>query len=540
MVGPNDLNATSTSYGTAGDEDLDALAAQSCPPDAEPGACKTWDAVVLEFDFTSVGDTITLRYVLTSDEYNEWSNTRFNNIFAFFLDGANIALLPDGTTEVAINNVNGGNALNCFDYEDNNGDGYTDSYDLNCQTSGDNIVGEDPQNPDFFINNCGDPTLEESCPCILSGSCPLDIEADGLTRVLTMRATVTPGEHHLKLAVADAGDSNLDSWIFIESASFTNTEGCVGGDSDGDGVCDSAPDNCIDIYNPPPEPGAPQTDTDGDGLGDACDGSVNAVNAIAVPDVGSGIKECCVSFDGASEQNPIYTINPELFVRIQYKNVMDIWKDLNNHRDPAVHIIENDDGTWGGDVITITNSDPICVNIPDADFAELEKLGAVAVRCKFENLVKDPDDPNPVGEDPPSIVPLLRYTAIYSEIVTLNEWVRIDLKPGSFDNPINCQSKGKTPLVIYGAQGFNACNLPPAKISLNGASVALKKDLSYMAHCTDEDEDGWLDLFLHFYTQEIKLHAGNQTVHLTGQIDADKTFAAKDAVSPLNCPVEME
>jgi hypothetical protein len=40
-------------------------------------------------------------------------------------------------------------------------------------------------------------------------------------------------------------------------------------DPDNDGIFST--DNCPTVFNPPPAPGVPQVDTDGDGLGDACD-----------------------------------------------------------------------------------------------------------------------------------------------------------------------------------------------------------------------------------------------------------------------------
>ncbi len=49
----------------------------------------------------------------------------------------------------------------------------------------------------------------------------LDTEMDGLTVVLTCAAAVNSGvTNHMKLAIADAGDSNLDSAVFLGANSF--------------------------------------------------------------------------------------------------------------------------------------------------------------------------------------------------------------------------------------------------------------------------------------------------------------------------------
>ena len=173
--GPNTFDDTTTDHGLPGDADLDGLNA----------GFPTFDASVLEFDFTCENadvDIVSFRYVFTSEEYNEWSNTEFNDVFGFFLNGTNIALLPDNVTVVSINNVNGGNPF-----------------------------GVDAVNPAFFINN----DLNDGGPFV-------DIEADGLTVVLTALAPINPfpAVNHFKLAIADAGDPLLDSWVFLEAGSL--------------------------------------------------------------------------------------------------------------------------------------------------------------------------------------------------------------------------------------------------------------------------------------------------------------------------------
>ncbi len=181
----------------------------------------TYDATVLEFEFVPTADIITFQYVFSSDEYNEWVNSSFNDVFGFFLDGENIAKLPGSDVAVAINTVNNGNPF-----------------------------GQNVSNPQYYLNN----DLSDG-----GGSFPT--EMDGLTIVLSVQANVTPGQlHHIKLAIADAGDMILDSNVFIKAQSFKSKPV----DADEDGVPD-AEDNCIDVAN------ADQIDTDGDGIGDECD-----------------------------------------------------------------------------------------------------------------------------------------------------------------------------------------------------------------------------------------------------------------------------
>ena len=136
--------------------------------------------MVLEFDFIPEQSELSFQYVFASEEYNEFVGS-FNDVFAFFLDGENIALVPGTTTPVSVDNVN--NFSNAEFYKDN-----------------------DP-------SDLGTPT-------------PFRVEYDGFTVVLTAQAVLEPGvPHHIKLALADAGDSALDSAVFLAASSFVSEEG---------------------------------------------------------------------------------------------------------------------------------------------------------------------------------------------------------------------------------------------------------------------------------------------------------------------------
>jgi hypothetical protein len=178
VVGPNAFDNRTTNNGTAGDTALNALVTPFT----------THDAAVLEFDFVPKSSPLTFRYVFASEEYNEYVNSSFNDVFAFFIGGTNCAIVPDSSPPqpVAINTINGGNPL-----------------------------GTAASNPSLYRNND-----------LSDGGGSIDTEMDGLTVVLTCTASVTPGQStHVKLAIADTSDAILDSAVFLEAGSFTTAHG---------------------------------------------------------------------------------------------------------------------------------------------------------------------------------------------------------------------------------------------------------------------------------------------------------------------------
>jgi hypothetical protein len=159
-IGPNSSESITGFVLTGGDADLDALI---------PGFT-TEDATVLQFDFVPDFSTLYFEYVFGSDEYNEFVGSSYNDVFGFFLNGTNIALIPSTTTPVSINNVN-----------------------LSS-------------NPAYYKNNSPGPFCTEM---------------DGFTTKLVASGTVTPNTTNtIKLAVADAGDSSYDAWVYIKGGSF--------------------------------------------------------------------------------------------------------------------------------------------------------------------------------------------------------------------------------------------------------------------------------------------------------------------------------
>jgi hypothetical protein len=178
VIGPNSSDTTSQALGTGGDPDLELLS-----------GFNTFDKTVLEFDFVPQGSTIAFDYVFASEEYNEFANTQFNDVFAFFVNGTNCALVPGTGQPVSINTINGGNPF-----------------------------GTNPQNGQLYRNN--DPNDPGST---------IDTGVDGLTVVLSCFASVTPGlPNHIKLAIADASDGQYDSYVFLKAQSFVSSELSVG------------------------------------------------------------------------------------------------------------------------------------------------------------------------------------------------------------------------------------------------------------------------------------------------------------------------
>jgi len=192
--GPNSSSSMGNSINSGSDPDLVEIA----------GGGSIYDCTKIEFNFIPADDTVEFRYVFGSEEFPEYANSNFNDVFGFFLSGPgisgpylnnaiNIALLPNGQT-VTINNVH---------------------------------------NYNYYTATPGSQSNS-------AGSYYGAVQYDGNTIVLTARAIVQPCQtYHIKLAVGDRGDSAYDSGVFFEANSFvsgTMIEGInhsqFGGESD--------------------------------------------------------------------------------------------------------------------------------------------------------------------------------------------------------------------------------------------------------------------------------------------------------------------
>ena len=158
------------------------------------------DAAVMEFDFEPTTDTVRFNYVFASEEYCDYTNSNFNDVFGFFLSGPgingtftnnaiNIATLPNGQY-VSINNVN--HTVNQGFYVSNT-------------TPATNTGG-----------GCGGAHPLGTAPAIN------EVQYDAFTVILEAVAVVQPCQtYHIKLAIGDAVDSAWDSAVFLESNSFS-------------------------------------------------------------------------------------------------------------------------------------------------------------------------------------------------------------------------------------------------------------------------------------------------------------------------------
>ncbi len=185
----NDSDETTTDFGiTTGDIHLDHNLVQGE---------QVLDPCFIQFEFSCPEATdiyvpqVSFDYVFGSEEYlqkkkkdEEVENKDMLNrgshpdVLGFFLNGENIALVPDengGVVELSIEDVN------------------------------------EKSNTQYFVSN-----KSKNSTSVYPA-----VGADGFTTKLTAQGEAKPGWNIVKLAIGDVGDGNLDSWILFGAGSFS-------------------------------------------------------------------------------------------------------------------------------------------------------------------------------------------------------------------------------------------------------------------------------------------------------------------------------
>jgi outer membrane protein OmpA-like peptidoglycan-associated protein len=160
--------------------------------------CRTTDITIIEFDFIPINNLLQFDFLFASEEYPEFIDGRFNDVFALFLDGPgiegkiNLAKLPDNVTPISIKHVNhkrnkeyyraNPNHINLIKRIFWKKDRYSEAIRLH----------------NYF-------------------------QFDGITTPLRAQNAVIPFQkYHLKIAIADVRDRKYDSGVFLKSRSFSS------------------------------------------------------------------------------------------------------------------------------------------------------------------------------------------------------------------------------------------------------------------------------------------------------------------------------
>jgi VCBS repeat-containing protein len=101
----------------------------------------------------------------------------------------------------------------------------------------------------------------------------------------------------------------------------------------------------------------------------------------------------------------------------------------------------------------------------------------------------------------------------------------IDIKPGSDTNPINIDSKGRTPVAILTNEGLDATDVDVSTVRFGpGQAIPVHYAIE------DIDGDGDDDMILHFNTQELGLTEDDVKATLSGETTEGAYFTGTDSV----------
>ena len=157
------------------------------------------NASVIEFDFVPIVDTLKFDFIFASNEYGPSYQCDYSDVFAFFLtdlttaEVSNLAVVPGTDIPVSVTTIH------------------------NAKYQGNKTCGD--ENEEYFDKYYGTQGLSSEN----AGLPPRDnpINYAGRTVPMTAKSAVVPGrKYHIKLAIADYGDSSVNSAVFLKGGSF--------------------------------------------------------------------------------------------------------------------------------------------------------------------------------------------------------------------------------------------------------------------------------------------------------------------------------
>jgi hypothetical protein len=116
--------------------------------------------------------------------------------------------------------------------------------------------------------------------------------------------------------------------------------------------------------------------------------------------------------------------------------------------------------------------------------------------------------------------------------------VDLDIRPGSFPNPVNVGAQGVIPVAILGSASFDVTDIDATTLAFapNGAAPTHEG-----GHLADVNDDGFTDLLAHYITRETGIAFGDTDACVTGELLDASPFVGCDEVATMpSCGLGFE
>lgn len=110
--------------------------------------------------------------------------------------------------------------------------------------------------------------------------------------------------------------------------------------------------------------------------------------------------------------------------------------------------------------------------------------------------------------------------------------VSVDIKPKKDPNPVNLRSRDVIPVAILTTDTFDATTVDPLSVEFGPSGAFEAHD---RGHIKDVDEDGDLDLMLHFAVRETGISCGDTSASLTGETFGGEAIEGSDSIKTVGC-----
>jgi len=460
---------------------------------------------------------------------------------AFFFISAIIILI----SALLIINVGPVLAINA----DSDSDGLTDSDEID-------IYGTDPLNYDTDWDGLGDGEEVN-----VYGTDPLDQDTD--------YDFLTDGQE-VNIYGTDPLNFDTDN-DFLTDGQEVNIYGTdpLNPDTDGDGLWDCDEDYYgTDPLNP---------DTDWDGLSDGDEVFNYGTDPLAEDTDSDGYSDGEEIAEGSDpndpfsvpNQPPVADAGSDQIVEANTYNAADnVVLNGSGSYDPDFDVLTYD-WTWTGGLANGVNPTVtiplgtinITLTVSDGELTDTDTVDVTVVDTTPPTLVAPPDiivvantaggysgdigmatasdvcDPDVgITNNAPTVFPLGDTTVTWNatddsgnsssvtQIVTVEAiQITIDIKPGSYPNSINLKSKGVVPVAIITTDDLDAANALPESIVFAGA-----QPLRWAME--DVNDDGDMDMILHFSVQQLNLSSSSEEAVMTGTTLDFNPFEGTDSV----------